>query len=149
MKRTITTQLKAAATLALACATALVFAVATVQARPAQTAGSRAASAALSLCTTAVTGASWREREAGKTMAAGNEYTVSAGGMSCSSASAMVVALTHRHGMGYGQAFKGPRGFACKSLVLPQLGALQVAGRCMHVPHNYPIFFWSPKLSGR
>ena len=148
MKRTITTQLKAAATIALASATALVFAVTSVQARPAHSAGSRAASAALALCTTTVTGATWRDREAGKTMAAGNKYTVSAGGMSCSSAGAIVVALTHRHGMRYGQAFKGPRGFACKSLALPQLGTLQVAGRCMHLPNNHPIFSWSPKLSG-
>lgn len=148
MKRTITTHLKATTTLALVCATVLVFAVATVQARPAYTAGSRAVSAALSPCTTVVTGAPWREREAGKTMAAGNKYAVSAGGISCSSAGAMVVALTHRHGIAYGQAFKGPQGFACKSLALPQLGASQVAARCTRPPHNYPIFSWSPKLSG-
>jgi hypothetical protein len=148
MKLTMATQPKTAATLTLACATALVFAVATVQARPAHSVGSRGTSKSLALCTTTVTGASWREREAGKTMAAGNKYTVSAGGMSCSTAGAMAVALTHRHGIQYGQAFTGPRGFACKSLALPQLGALQVAGRCMHLPHNYPIFSWSPKLSG-
>ncbi|HZQ65013.1 MAG TPA: hypothetical protein VFA66_07295 [Gaiellaceae bacterium] len=149
MKRTITIQLKAATTLALACTTALVLAVATVQARPAHTARSRTASAAPSLCTTVVTGAPWHEREAGKTRAAGNEYAVSAGGISCSSAGAMVVAMTHRQGMAYGQAFKGPRGFACKSLALPQLGVMQAAGKCMHLPHNYPIFSWSPKLSSR
>lgn len=151
MKRTIASHIKATATLGLTCTTALVFAVATVQARPAHTAGSQAATAqalSLSPCTIVVNGARWQNREVGRVMTAGSKYTVAAGGMSCSSAGALVVALTHRHGTAYGQAFKGPRGFSCTSLTLPVLGALQVAGRCMQQPHNYPIFSWGPQLAG-
>lgn len=149
MRRTITSHAKATATLALACTTALVFAAASVQARPAGNADSKPAAAiASSPCTIVVTGARWRNQEAGRTMAAGSKYTVAAGGMSCSSAGAMVVALTHRHGKAYGQSFTGPRGFICKSLTLPALGTLQVAGRCMHQPQNYPVFSWGPQLAG-
>jgi hypothetical protein len=147
MKRTITTHLRATATLALACATALVFAVATVQARPTHTAGAQAATAALSDCTIVISGAPWRIRARG--ILSGDKYTLKARDISCSSVRARVVAFTHKPGIQLGAAFKGPSGFLCKSFSTATSGdKLLYSGVCMRGPHNDPFFEWGPKVPG-
>jgi hypothetical protein len=147
MRRTTSTRIKATATLALTCATALVFAVTTVQARPTRSAGSQAATAAKSKCTIAISGAPWRIRAAGTL--SGDQYTLAAENMSCSSARTWVAAVTHRHGTALGQTFNGSPGFNCKSFSTPASGdKLLYSGACMRGPHNVPFFGWGPKVPG-
>jgi hypothetical protein len=145
MKRTTPTQRKLAAALALASATTLVFAVATVQAHPNGTAGARSAAAALSNCTTVITGAPWHIRVHSF---AGDKYTLKGRDISCSSVRAQVVALTHRPGLEFG-SFTGQSGFKCKSFSTASSGdKLLYAGVCMRGPHNDPFFTWGPKVPG-
>src|SRR5258705_5221399 len=82
MKRTIDTQMKATATLALVCSTGLVFAVTSVQARPTHNAAPRAATtAALSTCKIIISATPWRIRAAAGKLT-GNRYTLAAKGIS-------------------------------------------------------------------
>jgi len=144
MKRTITTAVRAAATLVLACSTALVFAVATVQARPTHIAGSQAATtAAVSTCKIVITGTPWRIRAAGGSLA-GNKYTIAGKGISCSAARTWVTKFTHQQDTGQ---IKGPPGFNCRSFSTATSGdKLLYSGACMHPPHNIPFFEWAPKI---
>jgi hypothetical protein len=142
MKRTINTQLKATATLALACSTALVFAVTNVQAQPTHNANSQAATAALSTCKIVITATSWRIRAAGGTLS-GNKYTLAAQGISCSAARTWVTKFTHQQDTAQ---IKGPSGFTCRSFSTAASGdKLLYSGVCMHAPHNIPFFEWAPK----
>jgi hypothetical protein len=145
MKRTITTAVRTAATLALACSTALVFAVATVQARPTHTTRSQAATTALSTCKIVVTGTPWRIRAAGGSLA-GSKYTIAGKSISCSAARSWVTKFTHQPDTGQ---IKGPAGFNCRSFSTAASGdKLLYAGACMHPPHNIPFFEWAPKIPG-
>jgi hypothetical protein len=146
VKRAITARTKACTTLVLACSAALVVAVATVQARPAHTTGSRGATAtAPSKCKIVIVGATWRIRAhvAGGS-SAGNQYTLGAEGMSCSSARAWAAKFTHLPDTA---KIKGPTGFRCQSFSLASSGdKLLYSGVCMHPPHNIPFFEWGPKV---
>jgi hypothetical protein len=144
MKRTINTQMKAMATLALACSTALVFAVTNVQAQPTQNANPRAATtAALSTCKIVITAAPWRIRAAGGSLT-GNTYTLAAKGISCSAARALVTKFTHQQDTAQ---INGPSGFTCTSFSTAASGdKLLYSGACMHAPHNIPFFEWAPKV---
>jgi hypothetical protein len=144
MKRTINTQLKAIATLALACSTALVFAVASVQARPTHNAAPRAATtAALSTCKIIISATPWRIRAAGGNLA-GNRYTLAAKGISCSAARTWVTKFTHQQDTAQ---IKGPSGFTCRSFSTAASGDKRLySGACMHAPHNIPFFEWAPKM---
>lgn len=132
MKRNSSTRIKATATLTLACATALVFAVTTVQARPTSSAGSQeATAAAVSSCKIVITGAPWHVHGPDRS---GDKYTLAAEGMSCASARARVVALTHQPLVQLA-AFKGPSGFTCRSFSTTASGdKLLYAGVCMRGP---------------
>jgi hypothetical protein len=144
MKRTITTRLKATATLALACATALVFAVTNVQAQPTHNAAARTATAAaLSTCKIVITATPWRIRAAGGSLT-GNRYTLAAKGISCSAARTWVTKFTHQQDTA---PIKGPSGFTCTSFSTAASGdKLHYSGACMHPPHNTPFFEWAPKI---
>jgi hypothetical protein len=146
MKRTIKSSMRGSAALALACSTALVVAVTTVQARPTQTADSKAATAAtVSSCLIVVSGAPWRIRTAGGSLA-GNRYTIAARGMSCASAHTWVTRFTNQQGAAQ---IKGPSGFNCRSFSTTVSGdKLLYSGACMHPPHNVPFFEWAPKMPG-
>jgi hypothetical protein len=147
MKRTTSTRIKAATTLALAFATTLVFAVATVQARPTSIAGSLTATAALSDCTTVITGAPWRTRAhvAGGFLL-GNRYTLKARDVSCSSVRSRVAAFTKQNG---NARITGPAGYRCRSFSVAYSGdKLLYSGACMRGPHNDPFFEWGPKVPG-
>jgi hypothetical protein len=144
MKRSINSHMRGSAALALACSTALVLAVTTAQARPTQTAGSQAATAAaVSSCLIVVSGAPWRVRTAGGSLA-GNRYTIAARGVSCSSVRTWVARFTTQQGTGQ---IKGPSGFNCRSFSTAVSGdKLLYSGACMHPPHNVPFFEWAPKM---
>jgi hypothetical protein len=144
MKRTITTQMKATATLALACSAALVFGVTSVQARPTHNAAPRAtATAALSTCKIVITATPWRIRAASGSLA-GNRYTLAAKGTSCSAARTWVTKFTHQQDTAQ---IKGPSGFTCRSFSTAASGdKLLYSGACMHAPHNIPFFEWAPKM---
>jgi hypothetical protein len=144
MKRTINTQTKATAPLALALSAALVFAVTSVQARPMQNAAPRAnTAAALSTCTIVITATPWRIRAAGGSLT-GNRYTLAAKGISCTAARTWVTKFTHQQGTAQ---IKGPSGFTCRSLSTAASGdKLLYSGICMHPPHNTPFFEWAPKM---
>jgi hypothetical protein len=144
MKRTLTSSVRVAATLALACSTALIFAATTVQARPIQTASSQAATAAtVSTCKIVITGAPWRIRAAGGSLA-GDKYTIAGKGTSCSSARTWVTRFTHQQET---SPIKGPAGFTCRSFSTAISGdKLLYSGACMRPPHNIPFFEWAPKI---
>jgi hypothetical protein len=144
MKRTINTQMKATATLALACSAALVFGVTSAQARPTRNAAPRAtATAALSTCKIVITATPWRIRAAGGSLA-GNRYTLAANGTSCSAARTWVTKFTHQQDTAQ---IKGPSGFTCRSFSTAASGdKLLYSGACMHAPHNIPFFEWAPKM---
>jgi hypothetical protein len=144
LDRKLTTSARATATLALACSTALIFAATTVQARPTQTAGSQAATAAtVSTCKIVITGAPWRIRAAGGSLA-GDKYTIAGKGTSCSSTRTWVTRFTHQQDTG---KIKGPPGFTCRSFSTAASGdKLLYSGACMHPPHNIPFFEWAPKI---
>jgi hypothetical protein len=144
MDRTLTASVRVTATLALACSTALIFAATTVQARPTQAAGSQAATAAtVSTCKIVITGAPWRIRAAGGSLA-GHKYTIAGKGISCSSARTWVTKFTHQQDVGQ---IKGPPGFTCRSFSTTASGdKLLYSGACMHPPHNIPFFEWAPKI---
>jgi hypothetical protein len=146
MKRTISTFVRAAATLTLACSTALVVAVTTVQAQPAQKTGSQAAAiAAVPTCKIVITAAPWRIRAAGGSLA-GNRYTIAGKDMSCTSARTWVTRFTSQQDTGQ---IQGPAGFNCRSFSTAVSGdKLLYSGACMHPPHNTPFFEWGPKMPG-
>jgi hypothetical protein len=144
MRRTIDTQMKATATLALACLTALVFAVTNVQAQPTRNANSRAATTAvLSTCKIVITATPWRIHAAGGSLT-GNRYTLATKGITCSAARTWVTKFTHQQDTAQ---IKGPSGFTCRSLSTAASGdKLLYSGVCMHAPHNIPFFEWAPKM---
>jgi hypothetical protein len=144
MDRTLTASVRATATLALGCSTALIFAAPSVQARPTQTTRSQAVTAAtVSTCKIVITGAPWRIRAAGGTLA-GDKYTIAGKGSSCSAARTWVTKFTHQQDAGQ---IKGPRGFTCRSFSTAASGdKLLYSGACMHPPHNIPFFEWAPKI---
>ena len=131
--------------LALMCSATLVLAVTTAQARPAGTVASRAVTAqTISKCSIVVSGTPWRIRAGGSI--SGNTYTISAHGMSCSTARPWVLKFTKQSNPGVGKVLVGPRGFTCRSWTTPASGAkLVVSGVCTVQPHNNPFFGWGPK----
>jgi hypothetical protein len=141
-----TSRAKAGAALALACSATLVLAVTTAQARPAGTVASRAVTAqTISRCSIVVSGTPWRIRAVGSV--SGDKYTISAHGMSCSTARPWVLTFTKQSNPGIGKTLKGPRGFTCHSWTTPASGAkLVISGVCAAQPHNNPFFGWGPKV---
>lgn len=146
MKRTSRMHLNAIATIVLVCSMALVFGVTTVQAHATHsTRSGLAMDSALTHCTIVLSGAPWRIRASGGSLA-GVRYTLKARGVSCSSMRTWVTRFTHQQNNG---TINGPGGFTCRSFSTAASGdKLLYSGVCMHPPHNVPFFEWGPKVPG-
>lgn len=121
----------------------------TITLAPAAT--SRAAtSSTSSKCRIVIRGAHWSIREP-RGRISGNNYTLAATDISCSSVRRWVVKLTHVKIKGSGQhglrqTPNGPAGYKCRSISEAASGDdLVYTGDCLHPPHNDPFFEWAPK----
>jgi hypothetical protein len=97
----------------------------------------------VSTCKIVITGAPWRIRAAGGSLA-GDKYTTAGKGTSCSPARTWVARFTHHQDTGQ---IKGPPGFTCRSFSTASSGdKLLYSGACMHPPHNIAFFASAPKI---
>jgi hypothetical protein len=116
------------------------------QARPADAVGHQVAQRTASKCTLLISGTAWHLRGSGTI--SGNKYMITAVGMSCSGlARSSALKFMKLRNPGLGKTFRGPSGFACRSMTPPSVGAtLVISALCQHQPGKTPFFAWAPKV---